>query len=117
MTARRREMRRLSDVLPAVAAQLGLDTELRTAQAMASWERLVAELVPGAAGATRLVEIRPPQLIVTASDAGTAQELRLRSVMLLEAFARAPGGAHLLELRVSVRPDRDGSNGQRNTPV
>ncbi|MEA2622421.1 MAG: Dna[CI] antecedent, DciA [Chloroflexota bacterium] len=103
-------MRRLSDVLPSVASQLGLDAQLAQARAMASWERLVAELVPPAAGQTRLLEMRPPALIVSADDALVAQELRLRSDELLAAFARAPGGIRLLELRPVVqRPASRGS--------
>jgi hypothetical protein len=106
-------MRRVADVLPSVAAQLGLDAQLREAQAIASWERLVEEHVPAAAGATWLLEIRPPQLVVSAEDAITAQELRLRSEQLLAAFATAPGGSRLLELRVTVRPvPPGGSNGR-----
>lgn len=100
---RRRPMRRLSDVLPTVASELGLEVQLQQGRAIASWERLVAELVPPAAGATRLLEIRPPALIVSAEDASVAQELRLRSDELLAAFATAPGGVRLLELRPVVQ--------------
>jgi predicted nucleic acid-binding Zn ribbon protein len=111
-------MRRLSDVLPGVAAQLGLEAQLREAQAIASWERLVSELVPAAAGASRLLEIRPPQLVVSADDAITAQELRLRSEQLLAAFATTPGGSRLLELRITVRPPPPGgANGRFGQPV
>jgi hypothetical protein len=99
-------MRRVSEVLPGIAADLGLDAELRFAQAMHSWERLVAELVPPAAGATRLLEIRPPELLVSAEDALTGQELRLHSAELLGAFAIAPGGARLRDLRVVIRRTR-----------
>ena len=96
-------MRRLSDVLPAVASQLGLEVQLQQGRAIASWERLVAELVPPAAGATRLLEVRPPVLIVSADDASVAQELVLRSHDLLAAFATAPGGVRLLELRPVIQ--------------
>ena len=95
-------MRRLSDLLPEIALQLGLDEELRLSRAMASWERLVQELVPAAAGATSVLEIRPPALVVSASDPIVAQELRLRAEDLLAAFATAPGGLRLLELRPVV---------------
>ena len=97
-------MRRLSDLLPGVASQLGFEAELQLALAMSSWERLVAEHVPAAAGATTLLEVRPPELVVSAADASTSQELRLRAAELLLAFASAPGGARLLELRVVLRP-------------
>lgn len=106
MTGRRRPMRRLSDLLPGVATELGLDAELKLALAMASWERLVSERVPPAAGATALLEVRPPVLVVRADDPITGQELRLRADELLAAFATAPGGSRLLELRVVVRPPR-----------
>jgi Dna[CI] antecedent, DciA len=92
-------MRRVSELLPEVALQLGLEEELRLSRAMASWERLVQELVPAAAGATAVLEIRPPTLVVSAADPMVAQELRLRAADLLEAFATAPGGLRLLELR------------------
>jgi hypothetical protein len=118
MSGRRRQPRRVSEVLPGLAAQLGLEAELRQAQAMSSWQRLVAELVPPAAGSSSLLEIRPPQLVVSAPDAITAQELRLRSGDLLAAFAGAPGGGRLLELRVVVRPTlRPGANGRNGNPV
>ena len=41
---------------------------------------------------------------IQADDALTGQELRLHSDVLLRAFATAPGGSRLLELRVVVRP-------------
>ena len=56
---RRRPMKRLSDVLPSVASQFGLDEQLERGRAIASWERLVAELVPAASGASRLLRDPP----------------------------------------------------------
>ena len=97
-------MRRVGDLLPETASALGLEDELRLARAMASWARLVEELVPGAVGATQLLAIQPPGLVVSASLPIVAQELRLRATELLTAFERAPGGSRLLELRVVVRP-------------
>jgi hypothetical protein len=93
-TPRRRPLQRIGELLPALASRLGLEEELRGARAITTWDRVVAEHAPAAAGACRLVE------------------LRLRSSALLEAFARAPGGAHLLELTVIVRPARPGLSGQ-----
>lgn len=116
MTGRRRPMRRLSDVLPEVASQLGLDDELRLSRAMATWERLVGELIPGASGASRVVEIRPPTLIVSAADTIVGQELRLNAHDLLEAFAMAPGGSRLLKLRVVVRPGGRGLGDGSGSP-
>jgi len=100
---RKRPVHRLADLLPGLASQLGLDEELEAARGLASWTRIVEEQVPAAAGASRLLEVRPPVLIVSADDAPTAQELRLRSAELLEAFAAAPGGQRLRELQVLVR--------------
>jgi len=97
-------MRRVGDLLPGLASELGLHEQLQQAIAMSSWERLVAELVPPAAGATRLLEIRPMELLVSADDPMTGQELRLQADLLLRAFATAPGGARRRELRVVVRP-------------
>lgn len=99
-------MRRVGDLLPGLASQLGLDPQLERALAIRTWERLVAELVPPAAGATHLLEVRPPELLVSADDPITGQELRLNADVLLRAFASAPGGSRLRELRVVVRPPR-----------
>ena len=112
---RRRPMRRVGDLLPDMASALGLEEQLRLSRAMASWERLVEELAPAAAGATQLLAIQPTALVVSASMPIVAQELRLRAGELLGAFERAPGGSHLLELRVVVRPfgGRDGSGDRR----
>jgi hypothetical protein len=111
-------MRRLADVLPEVAAGLGLGEELRMSRAMATWERLVAELLPGA-GASRLLAVQPPALVVSASSPILAQELRLRSRELLHAFAATPAGLRLSELRVVIRPlDGPGSrSGDGRSPV
>lgn len=103
MTARR-PMRRLGEVLPDVAESLGIGGELRLSRQMASWRRLVEELVPAAAGSSELLSVQPPALIVSAASPIVAQELRLRSSSLLEAFANAPEGAHLIELRIVGRP-------------
>jgi hypothetical protein len=48
--------------------------------------------------------VRPPALIVSAPDAATAQELRLSSSALLDAFVALPPGERLSQLRVVVRP-------------
>ncbi|MDP8905323.1 MAG: hypothetical protein M3N29_08405, partial [Chloroflexota bacterium] len=63
----RRPMRRLGDVLPDVAAGLGIAEELRRARQIAAWSRLVAELVPAAAGESELLAVQPPALIVSAA--------------------------------------------------
>jgi predicted nucleic acid-binding Zn ribbon protein len=103
MTGRRRPMRRLGDLLPQAATALGLDAQLQQARAMASWERLVEELAPAAAGHSTVLEVRPGTLVVSADEPIVAQELRLRATELLSAFATAPGGMRLLELQVVMR--------------
>lgn len=110
--SRKRPVHRLSDLLPGIATQLGLDEELDAARGVASWTRIVEEQVPAAAGASRLLEVRPPSLIVSADDAPTAQELRLRSAELLDAFASAPGGQRLRSLQVVVRPAPKGESAE-----
>jgi predicted nucleic acid-binding Zn ribbon protein len=96
-------MRRLGDVLPSVASELGLEEELRRARQMASWQRLVAELAPAVGADSHLLAIQPPALVVSATSTQVAQELRLRQRELLDAFERAPDGVRLVELRVVVR--------------
>jgi hypothetical protein len=100
----RRPMRRVGDMLPGVAAQLGIEAELRLARQMADWQRIVGEHVPAAAGGSHLLSVQPPALVVSAVNPAIAQELRLRQVQLLASFAQLPQGVRLLELRVVVRP-------------
>ena len=108
MNTRKRPVHRLADLLPGIASQLGVDQELRAARAISSWDRSVDDLVPAAAGASEVLEVRAPTLFVSAADAPTGQELRLHSAELLEAFASAPGGQRLRELHVVVRGARTG---------
>jgi hypothetical protein len=100
----KRQPTRVGDVLPSIAAQAGIENELKFARQMASWERLVEEHLPAARGAWGVLAVQPPTLVVSATDNVIAQELRLRQAQLLEAFSRVPDGAHLLELRVTLRP-------------
>ena len=95
MTApRRRPMVRLGDLIPDAARALGLDEELRLSRAMATFEAIVAERVPAAAGACRVVRLRASRSIVEADAPIVAQELRLRPSELLAAFAaRARAGS------------------------
>jgi hypothetical protein len=97
-------MRRVGDMLPKIAAEMGIENELRLARQMSGWERLVEEHLPAARGTSKLLAVQAPVLVVSATDNVVAQELRLRQSQLLDAFARLPDGAHLLELRVVVRP-------------
>lgn len=104
MNGRRRPMHRLGDLLPAAAAELGLEGPLTQGRALATWQRVVAERVPAAAGASRLLEVRPDgSVLVAATSPIVAQELRLRATELLTAFGQAPGGRRARELRVVVR--------------
>ena len=68
-----------------------------------TFEAIVAERVPAAAGACRVVGIVGFAIDVEADAPIVAQELRLRSGELLTAFAAAPGGIGIRELRVHVR--------------
>lgn len=97
-------MKRVGDVLPGVAAELGIDRELRFARQMSAWQRIVAEHVPPAAGASTLLSLQPPAIVVSATSPIVAQELRLRQADLLDAFSQAPDGEKLFELRVVIRP-------------
>ena len=103
MTTRRRPMTRIGELMPAAARALGLEDELRLSRAIATFEAIVAERVPAAAGACRVVGIVGFAIDVEADAPIVAQELRLRSGELLTAFAAAPGGIGIRELRVHVR--------------
>ena len=100
---RRRPMERIGDLLPETARRLGLEEELRLARASGTWSAIVSERVPAASGRSRVVRIVGSLLVVDADRPIVAQELRLRSVELLEAFASAPGGGGVTDLRVQVR--------------
>lgn len=102
----RRPMRRLSDLLPEAVAALGIADELAAAARGGSWDAVVAEVVPAAAGCCELVGVRPPELVVRASDAATAQELRLHGSALLAALEAAGVTLGVTQLRVVVRHDR-----------
>ena len=100
---RRQPPKRVGELLPDVAATLGIDGELRFARQVAAWQRIVAERVPAAGGSSTLLSLQPPALVVSATSPMIAQELRLRQADLLDAFAQAPEGQKLIELRVVVR--------------
>jgi hypothetical protein len=99
-------MQRLGDLIPDVARRLGLEDELRRSRAMATFDALVAELIPAAHGACRAVRIEGYALLVEADAPIVAQELRLRGPELIGALRAAPGGMGLRELRVHVRRDQ-----------
>lgn len=103
---RRRPMSRIGDLIPAAAAHLGLEDELRRARLVATFDALVAERAPAAHGACRAVRVDGAALIVEADAPIVAQELRLQSRTLVSALRTAPGGAPVTELRVTVRGGR-----------
>jgi hypothetical protein len=97
-------MSRIGDLLPAAARELGLEEELRRGRLVATFDAVLAELVPAAHGACRAVRLDGATLQVEADAPIVAQELRLRSSELVEALRRAPGaGATIGGLRVTVR--------------
>src|SRR3954470_24138087 len=96
-------MVRLGDLIPDAARALGLQDELRLSRAMATFEAIVAERVPAAAGSCRVIRLDGFALVVEADAPIVAQELRLRSGELLGAFAASPAGIGARDLRVHVR--------------
>ncbi len=96
-------MSRLGDLIPDAARALGLEDELRLARAIATFEALVAERVPAAAGACRVIQLEGFGIDVEADAPIVAQELRLHARALMTAFAATPGGLGVHELRVHVR--------------
>ena len=98
----RRPMRRLGELLPGAARELGLEEELELATAIGAWESLIARKVPLATGACRLVSLRQGMATVEADEQIVAQELRLRGPELLEALRREIP-IPLRQLRVLVR--------------
>src|SRR5207247_9815383 len=103
-SGRRRPMIRIGDLLPDAARGLGLEDELRLSRAMTTFEQLVAERVPVAAGACRVVRLDGPAIVVEADAPIVAQELRLRGPELLAALVASPaGGTGAREVRIVVR--------------
>ena len=101
--SRRRPMERIGELIPDAARRLGLEDELRLARAGATWDALVAERVPPAVGACRLLRSDGGILVVEADAPIVGQELRLRAPELLAAFRAAQGGFLARELRVVIR--------------
>jgi len=96
-------MTRIGDLLPDAARGLGLEDELRLSRAMATFEAIVAERVPAAAGACRVIRLDGFDLVVEADAPIVGQELNLHALELVDAFRAAPAGAIVSELRVTVR--------------
>ena len=95
-------MVRIGELLPDAARGLGLEDELRLSRAMATFDQLIGERVPGAAGACRVARVDGGTLVVEADAPIVAQELRLRAPELLAAFVASPAGAGIRDLRIVV---------------
>ena len=100
--ARRRRPSRIGDLLPEAARRLGLEDQLRLGRAITTWDALVAERVPPAVGACRLVALERDAIVVEADEPIVAAELRLRAMELLAAFSAAPGGMPARFLRLTA---------------
>jgi len=99
----RRPVRRVGDLLPDAARELGLAEQLRWALAGAAWDAVVADRVPAAAGGSRPVRVEGEGVLVVEVVAPVVgQELRIRAEELLEAFGERPGGIRAERLRVVV---------------
>lgn len=109
---RRRRPDRLGDLLPEAARQLGLERELQLARAITTWDALVAERVPPAVGACRLVDLEADTLVVAADEPIVAAELRMRASELLAAFSMAPGGGPVRFLRLTGGPGTNPRSGR-----
>ena len=100
---RRRPMQRIGDLMPAAAAGLGLQGELRKARFGSTFDAIVAELAPAAHGACRAVRVDGDTLVVEADAPIVGQEVVLHGPDLAAAFSRAPAGAVVRQVRVAIR--------------
>jgi hypothetical protein len=96
-------MVRIGELIPDAARELGLDEELRRSRAMATFDRVVAERVPGVVGACRVIRVDGGTVVVEADAPIVAQELQLRRPELERAFAATPAGAGVREIRITNR--------------
>ena len=96
-------MSRIGDLMPSAAAHLGLGDELRRARLLATFDAIVAELAPAAHGACRALRVDGETLLIEADAPIVGQELVLHGSELATAFSRAPGGAPVRQVRVTIR--------------
>ena len=89
--------------MPGAAAHLGLEDELRRARFLATFDAIVAELAPAAHGACRALRVEGETLIVEADAPIVGQEVLLHADELTTAFRRAPGGAPVRQVRVTIK--------------
>lgn len=97
-----RGMERLGDLLPHAARQLGLEEQLEQARAASAWSEVVAERLPAALGACRLIGLSQGVATIETDAPIVAQEIRLRSPELLGAL-RGSTGAPIRQLRLTTR--------------
>jgi hypothetical protein len=95
-------MERLADLLPHAAREFGLEDQLEQARTAAAWLEIIAERVPAAAGACRLIGLKQGTATIEADEPIVAQEIRLRSPELLAAL-RAAARTPVRQLRVGAR--------------
>ena len=100
---RRRPMSRIGELMPQAAAHLGLEQELRRARLLATFDAIVAELVPAAHGACRALRVEGEVLLVEADAPIVGQELLIHGDELAVAFRRAPGSAPVRQVRVTIK--------------
>lgn len=96
-------MSRIGDLMPQAAARLGLEDELRRARFLSTFDAIVAELSPAAHGACRALRVEGETLVVEADAPIVGQELLLHGDELAGAFRRAPGGASVRQVRVTIK--------------
>ena len=99
---RPRGLEPIADLLPRAAREFGLEDQLEQARAAAAWLRVVAERVPAAAGACRLISLDRGVATIQVDMPIVAQEIRLRSPELLAAL-RAGVGTPVVGLQLTVR--------------
>jgi hypothetical protein len=97
-----RGMERLADLLPGAAREFGLEDQLEQARVASAWLATVAERIPAAVGACRLVGLNQDVATIEADEPIVAQELRLRSLELL-ADLRNRARTPVRQLRVTTR--------------
>ena len=80
----RRLVRRIGELLPEAARELGITDQLRWALAGVAWDEVIAGRVPGAIGESRPVRVEGHgTLVVEAASSVVGQELQIRSEELL----------------------------------
>ncbi len=97
-----RGMERLGDLLPDAARSLGLEDEMELAAAMTAWQKIVAERIPAAVGACRIVALSQGVVTIEVDEPIVAQELRLRGPELVTAL-RSAVRSSVRQLQVTAR--------------